>query len=274
MPELPEVEIVKNFLSKSIVGKTVSQVVVFNHKLRYHIPEEIENIVGLNVVQLKRRAKYIQIFLSNDQILVIHLGMSGRVLIYDHNYVPEKHDHIIFYVNSNVAVVYNDPRKFGFIDLINLADLSQYKFFRALGVEPLTDDFNFDLLYKILSNSKLGIKKLLMDSSFIVGIGNIYASEILFKTKIHPMQISSEVPKSMIPELLLNIKEILHNAIHMGGSSIKNFVNPEGNKGDFSGKFQVYGRFGSACIDCEGKIEKLIIQQRSTFFCPKCQMLL
>jgi formamidopyrimidine-DNA glycosylase len=273
MPELPEVEIVKNFLARKIEGGKVSEVAIFNHKLRYPIPDGLENISGATVVKLERSAKYIKIFLDNEQLLIVHLGMTGRMLIYDHHYTPCKHDHLIFYFDNNITLVYNDPRKFGFIDLIEVSDLPQYKLFKSLGIEPLSDQLDVDKLSQLLSGSRLCIKKFLMNSNYIVGIGNIYASEILFLTKIHPLQICTQIPAPKIEELLTNIKLVLKNAIYLGGSSIKNFVNPEGDKGNFGGAFQVYGRHKQACYNCQNMIEKLIIQQRSTFFCSNCQVL-
>jgi formamidopyrimidine-DNA glycosylase len=216
--------------------------------LRYSVPEEIGEIIGSKIIKIERRAKYLQIFLSNNQVLIVHLGMSGRILAYANDYEPEKHDHIVIYLEPNSTLVYNDPRKFGFFDLVHIDNLHSYKFFKSLGLEPLSEQFNTDILYAMLQKSKTGIKKFLMDGSFIVGIGNIYASEVLFKTKIHPLSITQNISYNVARKLLINIKNILHDAIALGGSSIKNFVNPDGNKGHFAGSFQVYSRHNQNCL--------------------------
>lgn len=271
MPELPEVEITKNFLSNIILDKTATDVIVFNSKLRYSVPEEIGQIIGGKIIKLERRAKYLQIFFNNNQVLIVHLGMSGRILAYANDYTPEKHDHIVIYLEPNTTFVYNDPRKFGFFDLVHHDDLHNYKFFKSLGLEPLSEQLNVDTLYQMLQESKIGIKKFLMMGSFIVGIGNIYACEILFNAKIHPLSMTQNISYSITQELLKSIKDILHDAIALGGSSIKNFVDPDGNKGHFAGNFQVYSRHQQHCFTCNNLVEKIIIAGRSTFFCPLCQ---
>ena len=273
MPELPEVETIKNFLAKSVTGATISEVLVLNHKLRYNIPEEIALIDGARIVNVARRAKYIQMFLDNNKVIIFHLGMSGRLLTYDGEYSPEKHDHMIVLLKPDLNLVYNDPRKFGFIDLVDVSNLASYKQFQNLGIEPLAEEFDLQYLTKLLEGSSANIKSFLMNSDFIVGIGNIYASEILFSTKIHPLTVASKIAKDKLPLLLANIKSTLIEAINLGGSSIQNFVNPEGNKGHFAGTFAVYARHKQNCITCGSIIEKIIIAQRSTFFCPKCQLL-
>jgi formamidopyrimidine-DNA glycosylase len=271
MPELPEVEITKNFLSNIILDKTALDVIVFDSKLRYSVPEEIGQIIGGKIIKLARRAKYLQIFFSNDQVLIAHLGMSGRILAYNSDYIPQKHDHIVIYLEPNTTFVYNDPRKFGFFDLVHIDDLRDYKFFKSLGLEPLSEELDVNLLYSMLQKSKMNIKKFLMDGSFIVGIGNIYACEILFDAKIHPLSTTQNISYSAAAKLLGSIKDILCCAIALGGSSIKNFVDPEGNKGHFAGSFQVYSRQNKQCFICSNIIEKIINAGRSTFFCPTCQ---
>jgi formamidopyrimidine-DNA glycosylase len=273
MPELPEVETIKNFLAKAVTGYVISEVLVLNHKLRYIIPEEIASMDGAKILNVARRAKYIQMFLDNSKVIIFHLGMSGRLLTYDGEYSSVKHDHMIMLLGANLHLVYHDPRRFGFIDLVASSEIDSYKGFRNLGIEPLTPCFDLQALRQMLEVSSANIKSFLMNSDFIVGIGNIYASEILFAAKIHPLTLASKIPQNKLPLLLASIKSVLIEAINLGGSSIQNFVNPEGNKGHFSGAFAVYARHKQNCVSCGSVIEKIIIVQRSTFFCPKCQML-
>ena len=272
MPELPEVEIVKNFISQEILAKKITSVVVLNHRLRYSVPEEIGLIEGGRVLKLERRAKFIQIFLDNSQVVIIHLGMSGSLLIHRANYEPQKHDHVLFFLDANTVLVYNDPRRFGFIDCLEVDKIGEYKLFQKLGIEPLSDELNLSVLQLMLNNSKLGMKSFLMSNEIIVGIGNIYANEILFATRIHPLTMAADICQERVQKLLHNIKQVLLSAINLGGSSIQNFVSPYGDKGRFSNSFKVYGRSNAPCDICSGMIEKIIIQQRSSFFCPLCQI--
>ena len=271
MPELPEVEIIKNFIAKTILFQQISEVFVLNHRLRYAVPENLDLIQDFQIIRLERRAKFIQIFLSNNQVIIIHLGMSGSLLLFSADYEPKKHDHVIFILSQNIALVYNDPRRFGFIDCILADDISQYKFFQKLGIEPLSEKLTFATLRSMLGSVRLGMKNFLMDSKFIVGIGNIYANEILFASTIHPLTTTNDLDEIKTHILLASIKQILQQAINLGGSSIENFVTPDGQKGHFSNHFKVYGKHNSACTICGNIIEKIIIQQRSTFFCPFCQ---
>lgn len=273
MPELPEVEIIKNFIANHIIDMTIANVIVLNHRLRYQIPEDIILAESCRVVTVQRRAKFIQIFLSTAKVIIIHLGMSGSLLIKDQDYEPEKHDHILFSFTSDAMLVYSDPRRFGFIDIIDSSDIHEYKFFINLGIEPLSEALNFDILSSMLVKSKLNIKSFLMNSAFIVGIGNIYANEILFESNIHPLQLVYKLCNNNIVVLLNNIKLVLLKAINLGGSSIQNFVTPYGDKGNFNTGFKVYARDKKNCFVCSNIIEKIIIQQRSTFFCPTCQVL-
>jgi formamidopyrimidine-DNA glycosylase len=272
MPELPEVETIKICLSKSIERATIKEVVVLNHNLRYLVPEEIGRIEQVQIVSIKRRAKYLQFFLSNEQVLLFHLGMSGSLLLENGNYQEAKHDHCLFFLEPDMVLRYNDPRRFGFIDMLKLQDLPQYKLLQNLGVEPLSDELNIASLTAILANSKLPMKKLLMQNEHIVGIGNIYASEILFASKIAPTTLSCSLHPLQIADLLQNIKIVLLKAIDLGGSSIRNFVVPTNHKGGFSSCFNVYGRWKKPCYICQTPIEKSTIAGRSTFFCPNCQV--
>lgn len=271
MPELPEVETIKGFLSKAIEQALIKEVVVLNHNLRYPVPEDVGHIEQAKIVSIQRRAKYLQLFLSNDQVLIFHLGMSGSLLIENSCYQPTKHDHCLFFLEPEMVLRYNDPRRFGFIDLISKQQLLQYTFFQNLGIEPLSEQLTLESLTTLLSSCKLLIKKFLMQNEYIVGIGNIYASEILFASKIAPTTLACDLTAMQRANLLKNIKLVLLKAIDFGGSSIRNFVVPNNHKGGFSSCFNVYGRWKKPCHICQSLIEKSTIAGRSSFFCPNCQ---
>ena len=270
MPELPEVETIKNFLANSITGLCLQEVLVLNSKLRFDVPESLERVVGSKITQVKRRAKYLAIFFDNDDVLLAHLGMSGSMLIYPNDYQAVKHDHILWFFDQDICLVYNDPRKFGFIDLTTKQDLHKHKALINLGVEPLEEELSLEVLCDLLK-AKLPVKNFLMNNAFIVGIGNIYASEILFRSKIHPLTLASSLNQQQALVLLTNIKLVLQEAIISGGSTIRNFAHPSGERGNFASDFCVYGRHDKQCCICGQIIQKLVLAGRSTFFCPSCQ---
>lgn len=269
MPELPEVETVVRSLSPIVLGQRFKKVVIKNPSLRYKLDEEIINLQlnGQKINQIERIAKYIVCKLSSGKSLIIHLGMSGRLLDFQHisnlNDKMQKHNHVEFSFENDQKIIYNDPRRFGFIKVIN--DIDRY--FKNIGRDPFT--LKEDEIYDFCKKSKKEIKDLLLDQSIIAGIGNIYASEILFYSKIHPKKISNKLTKMESDKLLFYIKKVLNDAIEKGGSSLKDYVTANGTKGSFQNHFAVYGKQNQKCpnCSCNSMILKIVQKQRATFFC-------
>jgi len=271
MPELPEVETVKNYLSPLIKGKEFNAIDVLNDKLRVKVPKNLVNhVTNSNIEKITRRAKYLLIYLKNDQVLIIHLGMTGKIFV-EKKLKNEKHDHVIFCLNNGDFMRYNDVRKFGLVTCLNKNKLANSKFFSHLGIEPLSDDFTGKYLKEICKNSNTEIKKFIMEQKKLVGVGNIYASEALFSSKIHPETPSRSLSLNEANSLVKNIKSILIQAIAKGGSTIKDYRLVNGESGYFQHEFKVYGRENNPCKICATPIKKIVQAGRSTFYCIKCQ---
>ena len=286
MPELPEVEIVRQSLNKKIKQKKVKKVIVRNRNLRFKIPLDFnKHFQNKKIIKVGRFSKYLIIHLSNRNFCLIHLGMSGTIHVVDNEKInkftntsfynspslPEKHNHIEIIFNK-FKVVYNDPRRFGFFQIIkNYLDLK--KRFNHLGPEPFDQKFNLNYICNFFKGKKKDIKSFLLDQKFVSGIGNIYASEILFLSKINPFKNASLLSKQECQKIILNSKKILLKAIIKGGSSIRDFKDISGLKGGFQNEFNVYMQEGKKCknLRCSHIIKKKIISNRSTFFCDSCQ---
>ena len=274
MPELPEVETIKNELKLILLNNDINKILINTNNLRIPLKKKkIKKLEGLRVVKIARRGKYILIFFNKDYVLLIHLGMSGRILLKNKPYRTKKHDHLIFHVNKMYYIILNDPRRFGLVDVISNEQLLDSTYLKHLGVEPLTKDFNFIYLKKVLSQTKTNIKNALLNQRLIAGLGNIYVNESLFRSKIFPFKIASTLSKKQILLLCLNIKKVLRYAIKAKGSSISDFKLPSGLLGNFQNKFKVYNRVGKFCKNknCKEKIVKVIKNGRSTYYCKKCQ---
>ena len=286
MPELPEVEIIRQSLNKKIIRKTIKKVIVRNRNLRIKVPINFEKILeNKRILNIERFSKYLIFFLSGRNKLLIHLGMSGTVHLLENNKknfftnmsfynspkLPYKHNHIEFFFDK-FRLVYNDPRRFGFFEIIK-DQKSLKKRFEKFGPEPFNSKFNMNYIYDNLKDKKKNIKSFLLDQNFISGIGNIYASEILYLSKINPVKEGRLINKTECKKIFKNSKLVLLNAIKRGGSSIRDFKDVLGNKGSFQNNFKVYQREGQKCkrIDCKGLIQKKNISNRSTFFCSFCQ---
>ncbi len=257
MPELPEVETVVRELQRSLIGKSFTQIITLRDKIREPIPD-LSQFEGKKIDSVTRRAKYIVI---NDK-LVIHLGMSGKVII-DKPQERKKHDHVVFELSSGEEMVFNDARRFG------LVALNTPKFFSHLGPEPFAKEFNEKYLKTQLANRKIPVKVAIMDQELVVGVGNIYAAEALFRTGINPKTPASKVKN--LPLLITNIRAVLSEAIESGGSTLRDYVRSSGDLGYFQHSHAVYGRDKKPCIKCKTNIEKITQGGRSTFYCPKCQ---
>lgn len=269
MPELPEVETTKNGITKPLLGKTITRVNIYQPKLRWPVPESIiEDLKNKTLEQIKRRGKYLLLKFKPGTLL-IHLGMSGRLHIVDAAIAPEKHDHVDFYFN-NICLRYRDPRRFGCI-LWTPDNPYQHKLLKTLGPEPLTCDFNGEHLFKLSRHRNITIKQFIMDSKIVVGVGNIYASEALFLSGISLSRAAGKISRKRFDTLAKNIKLVLEKAIKAGGTTLKDFLSVSGKPGYFSQKLHVYGRDGEPCLTCKKPIKKIIIGQRSSYYCPSCQ---
>ncbi|MEK6734376.1 MAG: bifunctional DNA-formamidopyrimidine glycosylase/DNA-(apurinic or apyrimidinic site) lyase [Pseudomonadota bacterium] len=273
MPELPEIETICQALKPKILNLQILKVSkLTEYNLRKPIPPNIvQKIVNCKVIDIKRRAKYICIYLSNGLVILLHLGMSGKLLFKDNNYIYQKHDHLAIFFENNQQLVYNDPRRFGLITLLETKELDQSEFFKNLAVEPLGEDFSLNYFVSILSKKKQPIKLFIMDNMNLVGVGNIYASESLFLSKILPTRAASSLSLEEASLLREKIIEVLKLAIKQGGSSIKDYSSVGGENGYFQNFFKVYGREGKACEICKNPIAKIKQGGRASFFCHKCQ---
>ena len=286
MPELPEVEIVRQSLDEKIKQKKVKKVIVRNRNLRFKIPLNFSSYFkNQKIIKVKRFSKYLILCLSNRSYCLLHLGMSGTVHLvhnkkktsltntsfYNLPKLPKKHNHVEI-IFQKLKIVYNDPRRFGFFQIIKNDHLLN-KRFSHLGPEPFQSKFNQKYVYFFFKKKEKNIKNFLIDQGFVSGIGNIYASEILFLSKIIPTKKARLIKEKDCKKIVINSRKVLIDAINKGGSSIRDFKNTYGDKGSFQKNFKVYQREGLNCKrnKCSGIIKKKIISNRSTFFCNTCQ---
>ena len=287
MPELPEVEVVRKSLNRKIKNKEIKKVLVKNKNLRFKVPSDFKNFLkNKKVINVNRFSKYLILCLNNKSYCLIHLGMSGTIHLvnlkkkniitntsfYNSPLLPNKHNHIeIFF--KDLKLIYNDPRRFGFFQILNNDDQLK-KRFKHLGPEPFQSTFNLKYLRNFFKGKEKNIKSFLIDQNFVSGIGNIYASEILFLSKINPFTKAKLLSENDCKKIISNSRKILLQAIKRGGSSIKNFKNSNGNSGSFQKEFNAYQREGQKCKNsrCKGMIKKVFISNRSTFFCDICQI--
>ena len=284
MPELPEVEIVKRSLKKTVQFKRILKVIVNNKNLRFTIQNNFEeNLKNKKILKIIRIAKYIILELSGNAFLVVHFGMSGTFHYMNNRYlkrtnlsfyhspiIPKKHNHIEI-IFSNFKIVYNDPRRFGFFFYFN-SKKKLNKYLNKNGLDPLNIKFNPEYIKSKIKNRSKNIKNILLDQKIISGIGNIYASEILFYSKIKPTRKGKNIKNYEISRLFKNSKFVLKKAIRKGGSSIRNFKDTKGNEGSYQNEFKVYDKENKLCPNkCSFKIKKITISNRSSFYCKNCQ---
>lgn len=275
MPELPEVETVKTAIEHSIGNARIESIVVRNNKLRIEVPKDISSrIVGAKINKHYRRAKYIVCELDNGISIIIHLGMSGKILICNELPSPlRKHDHIILKTNKGY-LVYNDPRRFGLFTYCETSNIEEHKLFKHTGIEPFDNKLTSKYLFEKLQKKNIPIKAALLDQKIVVGIGNIYASEALFDAKISPLRLANKISEEECKKLIASICKILQNAIKAGGSTLRDYEKPDGSLGYFQNMHCVYNKTGQRCPNCtckKGSIQKTIIAGRSTFYCPHKQ---
>ncbi len=276
MPELPEVETVCLALSKILNNSRVSDVAIFRKDLRWNIKENLETSLKEKILKKPiRRGKYILIPASKEHILLIHLGMSGIIKIITGEYNLSKHDHVKINIetkeNKFFSIVYNDPRRFGYVDFFHKSKIDNHFLLKKLGVEPLGNDFNIHYFQKQIYKKSKCVKNFLMDQSIIAGIGNIYASEILYRANINPLRAVNNLNKEQLKSIINATKYILKKSINVGGTTIRNHVQPNGKIGYFAQKLQVYGRKKHKCYKCNNIITLINISNRSTYFCSNCQ---
>ena len=282
MPELPEVETVRRGLEPAMKNQLIAKADVNRLDLRWPFPPNMaDRLTGARVLGLRRRSKYILIDLDSDETLIVHLGMSGRMLVsgiqlgqffLDHPAV-EKHDHVVLHMENNARITFNDARRFGMMDLAVTAAVEQHKLLASLGPEPLGNSFDEAYLISAFAGKTAPIKSLLLDQRIIAGLGNIYVCEVLYRAKILPMYKAGGLSKSRIGKILPIIREVLEEAILAGGSSLKDYRQTGGELGYFQHNFQVYDREGLPCAsgECTGVIKRVTQVGRSSFYCPICQ---
>lgn len=282
MPELPEVETVRRGLAPVMEGILIKSADVNRPDLRWPFPEHMaERLSGKRVLQLRRRSKYILGDLDSGETLLIHLGMSGRMTISGHTVgefyhphpTPAKHDHVVFHMENDARITFNDARRFGAMDLMITGQEADFWLIKDLGPEPLGNHFDEDYLVKRLKGRNTPIKSALLDQRIVSGLGNIYVCEVLFRAGIHPARKAGQLSTKRVASLVPLIRTVLAEAIEAGGSSLKNYRQVDGELGYFQHRFAVYDQEGNPCSTplCKMKITRIVQSGRSSFFCPQCQ---
>ena len=277
MPELPEVETVCLALSKVVNNAKILKTEIFRNDLRWKIKKSLKKDLQNDFLkQPFRRGKYILVPTTKDNIFLIHLGMSGQIKIRDSIETLLKHDHVRITIKSDndkiYFITYNDPRRFGYIDLFNNKEIDQHFLLKKLGVEPFEKGLNVHYLETIFKKKLKCIKDTLMDQAVIAGIGNIYASEILFRAKINPYRSTKTLKRNEIISIIRSTRQILQKSIKVGGTTLQNHLQPNGKLGYFFQKLTVYGRNNKKCNKCKCLILLSKISNRSTYFCNNCQI--
>ncbi|MDB5467623.1 MAG: mutM [Phenylobacterium sp.] len=286
MPELPEVETVRGGLAPVLEGHRLARVEARRPDLRFPLPQNfVQQLTGATIVSLTRRAKYLLARLDREDTLVMHLGMSGRFEIArpegavrpgEFHYAADpdpKHAHVVFETEAGARVTYYDPRRFGYMALVNTATLKLHPWFAGLGPEPLSDAFDVAHLKAAFAGRKQGPKTLLLDQKVVAGLGNIYVCEALHRARISPFRPAGRIAAARLPPLLTAIREVLGEAIAAGGSTLRDYAQADGALGYFQHSFRVYDREGRPCPNdgCDGVIHRKAQAGRSTFHCPVCQ---
>ena len=292
MPELPEVETVRRGLEPAMMGHKISRLDVNRPDLRFPFPVKFRaRLEGQRIESLGRRAKYLLADLSSGEVLIMHLGMSGRFTI-DNPATQQKpgafhhqtggsdvHDHVIFHLETGTRIVYNDPRRFGFMDLVSRSELETSRHFKSMGIEPLGNALDGDIIRALFAGKKAPLKAALLDQRLIAGLGNIYVCEALYRAGLSPKRKAGTLSavrgamRDKADDLAQIIRDVLTEAVEAGGSSLRDFAQTDGSLGYFQHRFRVYDREGEACSTkaCTGIIKRITQSGRSSFFCPQCQ---
>ena len=271
MPELPEVETIRRGIEPHVLGRRLQRVVVRDRRLRWPVPADLAaRVEGRRVERADRRAKYLVLHLDSGDRLLIHLGMSGRIWVLDPHEPLVKHDHLDFELDSGRLLRFHDPRRFGAV-LVWGADEPDHELLRGLGPEPFDPVFSGDYLFERSRGRSAAVKNFVMDGRIVVGAGNIYAAEALFRAGIRPGRAAGRVSRTEYATLAARIREVLDEAIVQGGTTLRDFAGANGESGYFQQDLYVYGREGQACRNCNRPIRRKVIGQRSSFFCAHCQ---
>jgi formamidopyrimidine-DNA glycosylase len=272
MPELPEVETIRRSLRPRIVGKRISAVEVRESRLRRPVPRNLSHrLVGRRIEDVERRAKYLLLRLTGGECVLVHFGMSGSLILHSIPAAPVRHDHVRIRLSDGSEMVLNDPRRFGLLKVVASANLASTPELRALGTDPLDDEFTPEYLRSRLRESRRAVKNLLLDQTALAGLGNIYSNEALFRARIRPTRRAHRVRTSEIPALREAIRVVLREAVELGGSSIADYRDGEGRPGYFQLRLRVYDRAGEPCTECATRIRRIEQAGRSSFYCPACQ---
>ena len=269
MPELPEVETTRRGVAPHVVGRRVERLIVREPRLRWPVPDDLAaRLEGRRITDIRRRAKYL-LFDTAEGSLIVHLGMSGRLQVVPADQRPRKHDHVDVVIDSGHALRFHDPRRFGSMHWS--AEPMAHALLGRLGPEPLSEDFDGDYLYERARGRRAAIKVFVMDAAVVVGVGNIYASEALYRAGIHPLRAAGRVSRPRMHALAGAIKAVLASAIEAGGTTLRDFFGGDGSPGYFAQELNVYGRAGEPCPGCGKPVSQRVIGQRSTFYCTRCQ---
>ena len=288
MPELPEVETVRQGLLPIMREMRIVKLDQRRLDLRWPLPEDMPSrLESAKILNVLRRSKYLLFSLSTAETLIVHLGMSGRLLVLKslnqtttalgnfnfNTHKFDKHDHIIMYLESDVRIVYNDPRRFGAMDLISTLEINNHKWLQNLGPEPLGDEFSSDYLYQMLQKRKSSVKAALMDQSLVAGLGNIYVLEALWLSGISPLREAKKILKTEVEILIVSIKNVLSSAIDAGGTSLQDFRQVGGELGYFQQRLHIYGRAVQICKnkECVGFVQRVKQLGRTSYYCDRCQ---
>lgn len=282
MPELPEVETVRRGLEPVMAGHRILAAAVNRPDLRWPFPPQMaERLTGQSITALRRRSKYILCDLSSGETLIIHLGMSGRMLIsgaqvggfYHEHPAPQVHDHVVLEMDNGARVTFNDARRFGAMDLSPTDQIEAHWLIAKIGPEPLGNSFDGPYLIAKFHNRQTPVKSALLDQRLVAGLGNIYVCEVLFRAGLHPKRKAGRIAAARVAGLVPIIRDVLTEAIEAGGSSLRDYRQADGELGYFQHGFQVYDREGEPCVaqGCDGTIQRIVQSGRSSFFCPRCQ---
>jgi formamidopyrimidine-DNA glycosylase len=276
VPELPEVESLRQILARSVVGRSFRHATIKEARLRRLVTAELAaKISGRRIEQVGRRAKYLLIEMAGGQVILVHLGMSGslthRGYGFDLTGFNPRHDHIEFALDDGSILVYNDPRRFGLIKIVDRTELDQIAELKYLGPEPLGHDFTADYLWLASRGRTAAVKNLLMDQKIVAGVGNIYASEILFRAEVRPSRRAGRVTRKEIGRIVAATRQVLREAIGSRGTTFRSYRDSRGQPGRFAHRLRVYNREGKPCFRCGASIRAIVLGQRSTYYCPRCQ---
>ena len=276
MPELPEVESLRRILARTAVGRTIAHARIGAKSLRRRVPIDFSaSIAGRRITKLSRRAKYLIVEFDGDDVLLVHLGMSGSLTHRRSDFrvgeFDPRHDHLEFSLDDGSRLVYNDPRRFGMVRLIARAALASTAELKGLGPEPLSREFNAAYLASKARGRQVAIKNLIMDQRIVAGIGNIYAAEILFRAGVRPTRRAGRVTKTELKKIAASVPVILRAAIGRAGTTFRSYRDSRGEPGRFAERLRVYGREGKPCYTCSTPIRNVVVGGRASFYCPKCQ---